>query len=259
MRRDRGFTLIEVMAALAILAVGLAMLLRATSNTVRRAEKTRVMSAAIVLARGKMYDVEEALRKDGFQQMSDVGLPENEGDFEDEGWPQIHWKVEIREIELPSPEALAAMAEQQAQAEQEAATQAAAAQAQAAGLGSGAGSAAIPTESGGSSGLFGMLSMFGGMGGATAEDAAGASFISGFYTIIQDVFKQSLRKIVLTVSWRSIGVEDSFTVVEYLADPDAMNRVIGGAAGATADDYDSSTPPSNNNNNAPPPKNPRGK
>jgi general secretion pathway protein I len=231
---SRGFTLIEVMAALAILAIGLTLLLRTTARTVRNAEATRTLSAATLLARGKMYDVEEQLRKDGFQQMSDVALPENEGTFEEEGWPQIHWKVEIREIELPSPEALQAMAQQQA----EAATAAAAG----AGTGTGTGSGAVAGD-GSSSGLFGMLSMFGGGGGMSAEDAAGGSFRSGGgYNIVQEVFKASIRKVVLSVTWKVMGDEDYLDVVEYLTDPDAMNRVIGGASGATGDDYAGETP-----------------
>src|SRR5688500_20309059 len=110
------------------------------------------MGAAVVLARGKMYDIEESRRKEGFQQLSEIGLPENEGDFEDEGWPQIHWKVEIREIELPSPESLASMAEQQAQAEAAAAAQANLPP----GTDPAAAAAAAEEASGGSSGLFGM-------------------------------------------------------------------------------------------------------
>jgi general secretion pathway protein I len=238
-RRNAGFTLIEVMAALAILAIGLTYLIRATANSVRKAEATRAMSAATVLARGKMYDIEEQLRKDGFQQMSDVSLSENEGTFEEEGWPQIHWKVEIREIELPSPEALEAMAQQQA----------AAATAAQAGAGSGSGSDVV--SDGSSSGLFGMLSMFGGGGGMSAEDAAGGSFLSGGgFNIVQEVFKAAIRKVVLELTWTALGTEDHLEVVQYLTDPDAMNRVIGGASGATNDDYAGEAPP------APPPPTP---
>jgi general secretion pathway protein I len=237
-RRNAGFTLIEVMAALAILAIGLTYLIRATANSVRKAEATRAMSAATVLARGKMYDIEEQLRKDGFQQMSDVSLSENEGTFEEEGWPQIHWKVEIREIELPSPEALEAMAQQQAEA-------AAAAEA---GAGAGTGTGA-PAGDGSTSGLFGMLSMFGGASGG--EDAATGGFMSGGgFNIVQEVFKAAIRKVVLELTWTALGTEDHLEVVQYITDPDAMNRVIGGASGATNDDYAGEAPP------APPPPTP---
>jgi general secretion pathway protein I len=224
----RGFTLVEVMAALAILALGLTVLLQSTAKTVRAAEQSRMRGVAAALARGALWDVEEQLRKDGFQETDQS----SEGDFEEQGWPQIKWKADVRRVELPSPEQLAAMAEQQAQQ----AAAAAAAQAGAgAGTGTGTGSAAPLMEGGG--GLLGMLSMFG--GGFTAEDVAGGNFLAGGgYTIIQDVFKVAIRKIVLTVSWKALGQEESFDVVYYVTDPDAMNRVLGGGiSGAGSDAY----------------------
>lgn len=225
-RTGRGFTLVEVMAALAILALGLTFLLESTAKTVRAAEASRTRGVAAALARGALWEVEEKLRKDGFQETDQS----SEGDFEEEGWPQIKWKAEVRKVELPSPEQLAAMAESQAKAaEAEAAAQAGA------GSGTGSGSAGAMMESGG--GLLGMLSMFG--GGFTAEDVDGGNFLAGGgYTIIQDVFKAAIRKIVLTVSWKVLGEEESFAVVYYVTDPDAMNRVLGGGvSGAGSDDY----------------------
>jgi general secretion pathway protein I len=222
--RQTGFTLVEVMAALAILALGLTLLLQSTAKTVLAAESSRMRGVAAALARDALWEVEEKLRKDGFQETDQS----SEGDFEEQGWPQITWKAEVRKVELPSPEQLAAMAEQQAQAAQ---AQAAAA---ASGTGAGTGTGSEPMiDSGG--GLLGMLSMFG--GGMTAEDVGGASFLGGGgYSIIQEVFKVAIRKIVLTVSWKALGAEESFDVVYYITDPDAMNRVLGGGTGGAGSD-----------------------
>ena len=227
-----GFTLVEVMSALAILALGLTMLLRSTAKTVREAEASRMRGIATALARNVLWDVEEQLRKDGFQETDQS----TEGDFDDEGWPQIEWTAEVRKVELPSPEQLAAMAEAQAQ-------DAAAAAAAQAGAGTGTGTGSEPLMEGGG-GLLGMLSMFG--GGFTAEDVAGGNFLAGGgYTIIQDVFKVAIRKIVLTVRWKVLGKEESFVVVYYITDPDAMNRVLGGVGGADSGAYGQDVPPPN--------------
>ncbi len=223
MTRQKGFTLLEIMFALAILAVGLSYLMVSTANTATEVESSRMRGIATSLARGKLWDVEEALRKDGFQE-TDQSI---EGDFGDEGWAQISYTAEVRKVELPSPEQVAAMAQQQAQ-------QAAAAAEAAQGGAPIDPAQAAAAESGG--GLFGMMSMFG--GGMGAEDMAGAGFMGGAgYSIIQEVFKVAIRKVVLTVSWYALGEKDSFVVVLYVTDPDAMNRVIGGITGATSGDY----------------------
>jgi len=239
--KNRGFTLVEVMVALAIMALGLTMLLRATANSVHKAEASRMESVATVLARGKMYDVEEQLRKDGFVAAGNAGTADS-GTFEDEGWPQISWKVDVREIDLPSPEQLQAMQKD----EETKAIQQAAGSGTGTGTGTGTGSDEM-SGGGGMGGIFGMLSMFGGgMGGGSgmpsAEDVNSAGFLgAGGFGIIQQIFKQSIRKVVLTLNWKSLGVDDSMEVVEYVTDPDAMNRVISGVAGANADQYENGT------------------
>ncbi|MCA9675209.1 MAG: prepilin-type N-terminal cleavage/methylation domain-containing protein [Kofleriaceae bacterium] len=218
--RAAGFTLIEVMAALAILSIGLTWMLRSTANSVRKAEDSRMASVVIDLARGKMYDVEEALAKDGFQETEQS----SEGDFEEEGWPQVTWKAVVEKVELPSLDQL---------------TAAATSQATAAGAGSGSGTGAgsddpfASADSGG--GLLGMLAFMG--GGVSAEDVAGGSFLASQYQLIQQVLEVSVRKVILTVSWKVLGRVETMDVVAYFTDPGAMNQAIGGFGGAGAGDY----------------------
>jgi len=244
-RRSSGFTLIEVMVALAIMALSLTWILSRSMQIVREVEASRIRGVAVHLAQTALWDIEETLRKDGFQETDQSTDWET---FEDEGWPQVSWKADVRKVELPSPEQLQAMAAAQAQAEQQ--------RMQTADGGVGEGTGAGATASGGG-GLISMLGMFGGGGGVTAEDQASLGFLGGGgYKIVQDVFKQAIRKIVVTVKWTTIGEEESFDVVYYITDPDAMNRVIGGVAGAGTDEYGStgtgqpSTPPPGGN---PPP------
>jgi len=229
--RHAGFTLLEVMFALTILAIGLTWMLKATASSVRNATESRSYDSVTELARSKMLDIEEQLLKDGFQE-TEQG---SEGDFSDEGWPAMSWVAVVEKAKLPSLERVQAM---QAEAENAAA---AAAQAEAAGAGSGSGlgsgtnAAVLDAASGG--GLMGMLAMMGGGGDMSAEGAAGGGFIASQYQMIERVFEAAIRKVTLTVKWQVVGAPRELKVVAYFTDPSAMNKVIGGATGAGAGDY----------------------
>jgi prepilin-type N-terminal cleavage/methylation domain-containing protein len=92
----RGFTLIEVMIALGILALGLGVLMHAEAASLSAAGRTRGITFATLLARSKMVDVEQHLFNDGFT----LGDSEDDGDFADEGHPEIKWKSRVIEVEL---------------------------------------------------------------------------------------------------------------------------------------------------------------
>ncbi len=72
----RGFTLLEVMMAVAILGLGLTSILSAQFSAVKTASHARHMNVAIGLARCRMSEIEEELRVDGFQELDshDSGL-----------------------------------------------------------------------------------------------------------------------------------------------------------------------------------------
>jgi general secretion pathway protein I len=94
---QRGFTLMETMLALAILAGGLALSIATTAANVRQAHRAQVLGVATNLARGKMYDIEEELVHEGFQELEQT----MDGDFSDEDWPDIIWEAKVEKIELP--------------------------------------------------------------------------------------------------------------------------------------------------------------
>lgn len=98
MRRPatRGFTLLEVVVALAILGVSLAVLLEAQASSLSNAGRSRDITIATLLARGKMIDLEKKLFHDGFT----LNTEETDGDFRDEGHPEVLWKARISEVEL---------------------------------------------------------------------------------------------------------------------------------------------------------------
>ena len=64
--KQRGFTLLEVMIALALLGFGTRRADQERGRQHLHAEEAHMMGVVTDLARGKMYDIEEMLLKDGF-------------------------------------------------------------------------------------------------------------------------------------------------------------------------------------------------
>ena len=94
--KSRGFTLLEVMIALAILGMSLTVLLQAQASSLSKAGRSRDLTVATILARSKMIDIEKHLFHDGFQ----TSTEEEDGDFHDEGHPDVHFKWRVSEVEL---------------------------------------------------------------------------------------------------------------------------------------------------------------
>jgi general secretion pathway protein I len=92
LRSGRGFTLLEVMVALGILAAGLVAISEIVGGALRSHVKARQLEVATLLARGKMVEVQADYERKGFRDFDEV----EEGTFEEEGHPEIQWKVEVR-------------------------------------------------------------------------------------------------------------------------------------------------------------------
>ena len=91
---ESGFSLLEVMVALAILAMALVVLVGITTDNVRNTQHAKMVTIATFLSRAKMAEVEDLVLEDGFTENDE----EDEGDFGDQGWPDIHWKTTIEKI-----------------------------------------------------------------------------------------------------------------------------------------------------------------
>jgi general secretion pathway protein I len=241
-----GFTLLEVMMALAILGLGLTVLIKSAAGSIFNAQQAHMMGVVTDLARAKMYDIEEKLLKDGF---SDTEQHEEDKAFEDEGWPSVKYSYKVEEVELPGWDQLQALAQGHASKT---------------GSGSaGSGSEKGSDEGGGfeNSALGGMLSQFGGFGGGGGGkgsgdigSAVGASFIQGQYTMFQQILKVSIRKVSLTVTWQVMGSERDMKVVAFFTDAAAMDKVISGMGSQEIPDAGSGSGSSSGSGGKPTPK-----
>ena len=182
-RRAAGFTLLEVMISLAILAVALVAISNLNGGAVAMHAYSRRATEATLLLRGKMLDVEDDLQKNGFSDFDD----EKHGDFSAERTPGYAWSAEILKPDVNlDPTQLLTLLGAQGKSGQPAGGVAGAAQTLAASL-SGTPGAAQGLQAGG-----GAAMMAGPMGGMFMTEAK--TFI--------ETLKKSVREIRLTVSWQ---------------------------------------------------------
>jgi general secretion pathway protein I len=228
----RGFTLLEVMISLAILAIGLVAIADLNGGAVQMHAYARRASEASLLLRGKMLDVEELLHKDGFTDYDD----EKHGDFDAEQAPDYKWSAEILkpDIKLDPSQLLGMMG----------------GSGDSSGSSSGSSSSSSSSSSGGLGGILsaiggggGLASLLGGSSGSSSgissgspSGAAGLASAGPFAGIIQgqakqfvETIKQSVREIRLTVTWKDGNVDRSISASQIIVVlPESV-----GAAGQT--------------------------
>ena len=90
-KKTAGFTLLEVMVAMAILAMALVGVYQLQSQSISLATESRFKTSAALLAQSKMADVETA---------AILSIHTEEGDFGPD-YPQYSWRLEISATELP--------------------------------------------------------------------------------------------------------------------------------------------------------------
>ena len=93
-----GFSLIEVLVSLAILAMSLVVLSRVVTANVSAANHARMTTAATFLARTRISMMEQSLLEYGFAEMDG----EDNGDFSQEGFAAFRWYTKVERIELPA-------------------------------------------------------------------------------------------------------------------------------------------------------------
>jgi len=103
--RLAGFSLLEVMVALAILTVGMTSLLQVQARSAQLALDAKDLSIATMLARAKLYDCQHDLLQKGFA----VGDYESEGNFDDEGQPKFYWECHGYKPDMPTGDGIGDM------------------------------------------------------------------------------------------------------------------------------------------------------
>ncbi|HJX52227.1 MAG TPA: prepilin-type N-terminal cleavage/methylation domain-containing protein [Polyangia bacterium] len=95
---DNGFSLLEVMVSIAVLAIALVVLTRTVTGDVRATHHSRMVTAATFLARTKISSLEQNIMEVGFSEMEG----EDEGDFTEEGFPHFKWYAAVERVSLPT-------------------------------------------------------------------------------------------------------------------------------------------------------------
>jgi prepilin-type N-terminal cleavage/methylation domain-containing protein len=101
MKRGKGFTLLEVMLALAVFALSASILVGFNARGYLNEGRARRLTTAVELAKTKMVEFQMDLEKE----MSKGAFPEDKSDsgtFE-KPFDEYKWKVELRKVELPIP------------------------------------------------------------------------------------------------------------------------------------------------------------
>lgn len=230
------------MIGLSLLGFALTVLIKSAAGSIFNARQAQMMGVVTDLARGKMYDLEETLLKDGFTEtgLSDAGDECTDyKPFEDEGWPNVSWCAKIEQVELPSWDKLQEMGQNRGSAGSGSGSGRGSGRGRGSGSGSGFGS---DEGSGGGfqdSMLGGMLSTLGGGfggGGKDIDSKMGASFIQGQYSMVQNVLKVSIRKVTLFMKWEVVGSDRDLKIVAFFTDAAAMDKVLSGLGAQDLED-----------------------
>ncbi len=96
MKNNQGFTLIEVMIAVGILAIGIGAILVAENNSLDVTLRAKRMTTVATLARNSMIDAERELQGKTFEESK----TEASGKF-DAPYAEYSWERKIKEITFP--------------------------------------------------------------------------------------------------------------------------------------------------------------
>ena len=202
--RRRGFTLLEVMVAIAILTLGLTALFAGQGVSIKVAHSARKTTVASLLARCKMGEIEERVAEEG---MPAIELGETDGCCEGgeiEGF-ECEWKVErlvLPEMGLDEDLEVGEDGE---------------------GVAGGGGIDLAGLDlSGGGSGAIEQMMGGGGEGDAMAEMAMGYA-----YPILRPAIEEAVRRATVTVRWHEGERPYSFDVVQYLVSDSGVTGLVG--------------------------------
>jgi len=221
-RRARGFTLLEAVVAIGILALSLMAIFDLNAGAVAAHAYTKRLTVATLLARSKMTDLEQELYDKGFSADDD----EQSGDFSDEGFASFKWRAKIlapRTSGVSTDQLLAAVFN-------------------------------VPVGGGEEDGLSAISALFGGAGGAPGGAGALAGAAGGMaqaqMTQFLDQIAKAVREVHLTVTWRDGKQVETLDLVTHVVSlgtgsdrNGAANPALAGQPGVNPGVNPGGTPP----------------
>lgn len=206
MRRTNGFSLLEVMIALAIFGLMIVGVLAAQAGVAATNKKAADVGQAIELARCKMSEVEEKLLRDGYPEIDaiDTDIICCEGSEKS----TFICDSKVEKVIMPDPPSTSAF-----------------------GADGGAGLSPLGAPSGSPSdqpfnasldldaGLGGIAQQLGPQSGG--QGAAGLlNMVMGFvYPTMKPLLESSIRRVTINVHWKEGPNEEIFTIVQYVTSP----------------------------------------
>jgi general secretion pathway protein I len=217
MKEMRAFTLLEVMVAMAILALGLTTILSSQTGLFATTRRVQAETIASTLVRCKMSEVELDLMKRGFPLLDQ----KDDGpccDDEEDGFT-CEWRVET--VELPQPASFETNGEGEDGAAEEDAETALADSEDALDLSSPGSnlSAALPFAGTGADGVSGMEDVAGGLAPAASGGGLIGMALNMVYPTLKPMLEASIRKVTVDVQWKEGEKQRSLQVVQYVTNP----------------------------------------
>lgn len=205
MSARRGFTLLEVLVAIAILGLGLTVILSSQVGLFGSAQRAESLSLAANLARCRMTETEQKLLTEGYPLVDS----KDDGaccEGEDQRGFTCEWKVE--RVELPQPKDLSALGDGGSDD-------------QGGGLGALGALAGVQQSGGASLGDAGIAGLAGLMSAAAGGGTQGmAPLVMGMvYPDLKPMLEASIRKVTVTVNWKEGAARRHLDVTQYVTNP----------------------------------------
>ena len=220
--KPRGFTLLEVVIAMAILGLSLMAIFQISTQAVYAHVYAKKLTVATLLARSKMVDLEQEMFDKGFQLDDD----EQAGDFSDDGWSSYKWRAKIiapKTNGLTPDQLIGALFNLP--------------------LGGGLPGGGDAASAGGIGALAGLLGGGKPPPGAPPSDPKGgilgmlgpaAGMAQGQFQQLIDTLQKSVREVHLTVSWKEGKITESLDLVTHVVSLGPGSDRNGGAGAGVA-------------------------
>jgi len=212
MSRRRGFTLLEVMIAMSILAGAMTWLAVGVARAIKAENHAKLMTVATFLARQRLSEFEDELFEKGFGEFEKkICEP-----FSDKAMARFSWCITVDKVELPAADQVQSMISKATEAKQQLNPD------------------APKTDSAKP-------------GDSASNPAAGAAGMFGtIFPLVKDILEQGIRRVTVEVLWREGSVNHQVTATIYFTDVRRVDQSIqinanpGGTSGTPPA---SSTPP----------------